>query len=504
MLHAPHHGGDPVVLDVLRSVEIDALVIQANHPNRYGHPRVAVMRDLARMGFEPIGEELHASRQRLFLEQEGIGSELAERATVRARSGMEGQARAEAYLQGLGTRSSDPAGRGRPLSFDRVLITGGVGNIVVTPERVRTEKLLPASHQLLLEASWNELKYMSDGELKALKSFREVQAYGVLKAERFLEAARSQLGSEYWRSNRPVLREPWLLELEWLVARAEGVPSPNRALVGPAVERFFAARDADTVAQSLVGSARSEQLSRAAAESHQRELEAVMWDHVRAEWQGKRPDGTDGEFRSFRSRQEQIAQGRGKRMDLRELEAFAGRIAAGTLQEEAIVTGRADSGPDPGTRATPGPRGGPGPKPPASGTLSPGAVGSTSPHVVYFYFMPSGCPYCRSMADEIERLHQASKKGEVKVEVYGVPIVGPGSSVEDFRRSTGLSVPIVKDPGLDVNTSRHPITVGYDRSTRKQWVLAEGDVSYDVLRGSARRFVEGKESSAPTPPRGRT
>jgi hypothetical protein len=73
--------------------------------------------------------------------------------------------------------------------------------------------------------------------------------------------------------------------------------------------------------------------------------------------------------------------------------------------------------------------------------------------------------------------------------------------VEEFKSSTGLTIPIDPDPGLQVDTSYHPVMVLYDKQTKVHSVAAVGVISYQDLVSQYEDFALNKpitQLSGPT------
>ena len=174
------------------------------------------------------------------------------------------------------------------------------------------------------------------------------------------------------------------------------------------------------------------------------------------------------------------------------------------------------------------------------------------PFVLYFYFAPYGCPYSKRMAPKIERFYQEygaatafiyesyprlaalnslpgqkivsdlisphqyyfqssnfqntghslqfisasspfdsiAQVPQRRFDVFGVTVHSP-SYLENFRNNTGITFPVVRNPGLDVNTNRFPVTAIYNRQTRVIRVVAIGDVPYSTLVSKAHTVETG-------------
>ena len=149
--------------------------------------------------------------------------------------------------------------------------------------------------------------------------------------------------------------------------------------------------------------------------------------------------------------------------------------------------------------------------------------------VVYFYFAPEGCPHCRAMAPEVQRFYQefvlkssasaprreavvaagfsrqSQKRGTARNEaplfdVGMVVIPGWGTSVEEFRKATNVTVPLVADPGLRVDTRSHPVVTVYNRETNVVSVASVGEVSYSTLVKQVMGITSASPGAPPLPP----
>jgi hypothetical protein len=92
------------------------------------------------------------------------------------------------------------------------------------------------------------------------------------------------------------------------------------------------------------------------------------------------------------------------------------------------------------------------------------------------------------MAGDVQRFYE-----EYDIEAYGVPIYATGSLVEAFQSKTGLTIPIDQDPGLDVDTSHHPVLVLYDKQTQEHRVAAVGAISYQDLVSQYEDFDQNEQ-----------
>jgi uncharacterized protein YgiM (DUF1202 family) len=151
--------------------------------------------------------------------------------------------------------------------------------------------------------------------------------------------------------------------------------------------------------------------------------------------------------------------------------------------------------------------------PPTVTSVPPPSPPTQDNYVLYFYFGAEGCPYSRRMGPVVERFYQAywvqallpdrrpaglaamrppAQQTSRRVEVFGVPVPGWGTNIDSFRRATGITFPVVGDPGLPVNTSTIPVTVMYNKQTGVHRVATVGVASYETLVSQANAFMDGK------------
>jgi hypothetical protein len=154
--------------------------------------------------------------------------------------------------------------------------------------------------------------------------------------------------------------------------------------------------------------------------------------------------------------------------------------------------------PTPATRVTDTPT------PATRVTDTPIPIVEESTYILYFYFGAEGCPRSRQMAPKIERFSQeygivAARPDEPmlikrvlaapplqeperrKYKVRGVAVDWWGGDPNAFVSATGVTFPIVGDPGLNVDTSHIPVTVVLNEQTGVYRVATIGDVSYETL-----------------------
>jgi len=144
-------------------------------------------------------------------------------------------------------------------------------------------------------------------------------------------------------------------------------------------------------------------------------------------------------------------------------------------------------------------------------------------HTLYFYAGLEGCPYSRRMGPTIERLYQefgpvaalpsgrpaglaaplalppiqGTKRG---TDFYLVAVPGWGTSESSFRNATGVTFPLISDPGLPVSTSRIPVIAIYNKQTGVTRIATIGDVSFSTLKSNTNSIMAGQ---APQPGIGR-
>jgi hypothetical protein len=68
--------------------------------------------------------------------------------------------------------------------------------------------------------------------------------------------------------------------------------------------------------------------------------------------------------------------------------------------------------------------------------------------------------------------------------------------VDAFVRQTGISFPIVRDPGLPVDKSKVPFTVMVNKQTGTHRVTTIGTTPYETLVSENRAFMDGRTGSS--------
>lgn len=280
-LQAPHHGGDRVLLDMLQRMSVDRIVIQANIGNQHGHPRVEVLAHLARQNTGSELADVEASRRELLLRHEHLIVGDLPAANAAATAGQP---------------------KPQPFFFEAISITGHVGTVVIDGDVVQLERPGTAAERYLREIAWLEMRHLSQTELAGVRSFREAQAYSVLKSERFLSAARTYLAemtaADY--AQRPA----WLNELVDLAERIAGIDSSNF----PAVREWLIAMSRpaalETFARSLIPSDRVRPLAEQAASNIASERREAVWDQAKIRWRAANPTAEADDFAKRRQRYE--------------------------------------------------------------------------------------------------------------------------------------------------------------------------------------------------------
>jgi len=185
-LTAPHHGGDPVLLDMVHTLSPKAVVVQANEHNQYGHPELAVLRSLAsfhRTDFRQLAR---------FQDLQDARTAFA-RAFVRT-SLHDALADAAALRDYVGNEQAWALHKEAPYTTRTVLMTGLLGNIHVHASGRITAQHVRGREELFQDdVIWNELRYLSNSELDGLKTWEEAQAYLSVKAAVRLRCLRALL-----------------------------------------------------------------------------------------------------------------------------------------------------------------------------------------------------------------------------------------------------------------------------------------------------------------------
>lgn len=285
VLQAPHHGADPGLLQLISHTDPDYVVISANRDNRYRHPTLPVLRSLARaspsssyVGRRALGLRVGSpgrfgvdglARNVKQAVQHALGQLwVSDVDRVLAMSGLSRPGRLSFatpdFADGLSRRPESIPVR-RPIYPERVFITGELGDLrFVDGVPQATQDASVAAFKALI---WNELRDLSDGELKRLRNWDDAQAYlSILAADGQADAGQGETDPEF-------------------------LPRPRWA---PRVESFVASTPADVEYQpikqsvllqhgrSRVTSARWRQLETMAEEQIVAEREAAL-DRVRAE-----------------------------------------------------------------------------------------------------------------------------------------------------------------------------------------------------------------------------
>lgn len=86
---------------------------------------------------------------------------------------------------------------------------------------------------------------------------------------------------------------------------------------------------------------------------------------------------------------------------------------------------------------------------------------------------------------------KSQQQSKQRFEVKGVPIAGWGD-LDAFKRATGITFPLVGNPGLAIDTSAHPVTVLYNKHIAGTRVAVVGEVSYATLVEQAQRYATGE------------
>lgn len=174
---APHHGGDRVLLAIVDKTQPQHVIFQADAHNRYGHPRLALLRDLARRGHhvdlryvertkELLANEHSAVQRYLLLGNIASNDPIHERLREREADFTRRVAEAQDVV-----RATRPA-----FLYRDILITGEQGDITITPKRVRAREQSPYE-AFLTEAVWYRARYLTDADISALGTWRSAQDF---------------------------------------------------------------------------------------------------------------------------------------------------------------------------------------------------------------------------------------------------------------------------------------------------------------------------------------
>ncbi|MGA7235922.1 MAG: MBL fold metallo-hydrolase [Bryobacteraceae bacterium] len=314
VLQAPHHGADPGLMDLIARTKPDYIVISANQKNRYNHPRLAILRSIAKIRPPPPPPGPFSGVLRSYREDRFHASEMAHNVSSRVDAAIRelkdpnplghplqaGELdELKAQLLRLSNRKPDIEEYGTPIRAGQLLITGERGHVEFTDGKFAGET--DPELEKFRSAIWDELPYLSDYELTQLRSWNDAQAYlSILAADRhyiqldgsglsqarILEMGRSRVSPERWRQLVRVCSNEGARERESALSgvrnglRLSVTPIEAASLVAAAVADYESkAGDANT--ERVVNeinrqreSAFSDRMYRASAEARARLWEA--------------------------------------------------------------------------------------------------------------------------------------------------------------------------------------------------------------------------------------
>jgi len=198
VLQAPHHGADPGLLALIARTKPDYVVISANQKNRYNHPRLAILRSIAKIRPPPPPPGPFTSMLRSYREDRFHAAELAQEVSWRVNAAISklkdpspvGHLRPPMEFEDLNTqllRLTTPKppveAYGTPIRADQLLITGERGHVEFADGKFTGET--DPELEEFRSAVWDELQYLNDYELTKLGSWNDAQAYlSILAADR--------------------------------------------------------------------------------------------------------------------------------------------------------------------------------------------------------------------------------------------------------------------------------------------------------------------------------
>ncbi|MDQ6891111.1 MAG: MBL fold metallo-hydrolase [Acidobacteriota bacterium] len=198
LLQAPHHGGDPVLLEMVQTLHPTKILIAANQDNRYNHPKLAILQGLARSG----RVDLRRAAQEY---DAGIASATGRNAELQYLYARESgfskfEYRLSSLLDGTtnpGTlstlaRASTPTlaalDETQTYSYEDILISGERGHLKIS-ETGEIPMDLNDEERFHREMIWNELRYATPAELEASQNWTEMQAYLTYKVAALYDSA---------------------------------------------------------------------------------------------------------------------------------------------------------------------------------------------------------------------------------------------------------------------------------------------------------------------------
>jgi hypothetical protein len=196
---APHHGGDRVLLDLVKKTSPEHIIIQAEDQNQYRHPNLRLLRDLARLGTDVDLRQRDDLEQRLE-EQDALFVRFAQAQWKREDwkpiiNSQIGRAYSRLWLDMLENHPLAPSLKKReatfhtgteamqlrvlandaPLRYAQVLLTSERGDIRIKRDHVSFSK--PTPDAFLEEAIWYRARYLTDQEIETLSTWQEARAY---------------------------------------------------------------------------------------------------------------------------------------------------------------------------------------------------------------------------------------------------------------------------------------------------------------------------------------
>ena len=289
-IHAPHHGGDPVLLDMLKSISARALVFSANADNKHGHPRLSIMQQVARGDAGPGFVRTAVHRENWIVRREALGGS----AWQAQRSGEAERVWAEQVALPPQATPAPEAERWARRLYDTVFVTGERGNVVIAGEHMSTEHALNQKQRFLLELAWLEMAFLKPAEIEFVQSFREALAYSVRKVDRILELlAVPDAGGQM---------NEWLGAVETVVRAITGIDH-NDSRYGATLRGLADRGTARALAQSLVAGARSDAITKKAQAEVVAERALAIRASTKDTWGKVRPNATDEQFETFLRRE---------------------------------------------------------------------------------------------------------------------------------------------------------------------------------------------------------
>jgi beta-lactamase superfamily II metal-dependent hydrolase len=174
---APHHGGDKVLHAIIAKTSPRRLIVQVDAENQYNHPKLAIMRDLARHGHRV--DLRYVERTYTLLEEEhGLVEnylQIVGADDLRSPTRKHLSRRKAAFAARVDEAQTIVRQTTGPFLYRDILITSERGDIRIKGERLTTA--VQPKDTFIEEAIWYRARYLSDDDIRELKTWGQARTY---------------------------------------------------------------------------------------------------------------------------------------------------------------------------------------------------------------------------------------------------------------------------------------------------------------------------------------